>query len=128
MTDIDPSIADEWNARAKAAAGHRRAMMVPVLVGLALFFVITFASFSVLGRYFGENAIDHQRQLQEQGVVEATYRRGRQVTEGEQARSAGLALFLAAFALGAGAGFGAFRLLGGKISAEHSRGLRELGR
>jgi hypothetical protein len=120
---VDPSIAEEWSKAARAGAGRKRRLMIPVIVGCALFVSVTLGIFLGVGAWTGERAAARKQSLADRGLVEVTTRRGRTVSEGELTRDAGAGLFFLAVAVGALAGVGGFVATGGKISAEHARGL-----
>jgi hypothetical protein len=115
---------DEWKkANVKYGAASRTATLRAVGAG-AVFGVTFLAVFLALGSALGSREAEREAQARAEGYT-VTYRtvRGHGVSEGERMRSAGIGLFGLAALAAAAAGAAVFFGTGGKLSAEHRRGL-----
>jgi hypothetical protein len=117
---------DEWNAAAKRGAAARRRVLVPIVVAMVLFGAGFFGTFFALGQLWGSSAAEDEARKEEilrgGGTVIEVHRRGSM----KETRAMGDGFLLFAIAAGAGLALGAagFFVLGGRLSAEHTRGLR----
>ncbi|MDB5217911.1 MAG: hypothetical protein JWO86_5838 [Myxococcaceae bacterium] len=134
MTPITPtppaSPEDEWKEMAARGAVARRKAMIPKVVGLTAFTVAFCAIFFGVGGYLGAKEAKEQARLKEQGIervlIKHTGSSSHRVSGREEAADAGLLLFVFGFAGGLFAGFLGFVSTGGKFSAEHVRGFKQM--
>lgn len=125
MSQKDDALAQEWAAMNKKHGG-KKARVRGLLSGAA-FLVVFLAVFLGLGSTLAASEEQENEALAARGLRKVYVgRRGRHVSEGERARGSFLFLFALGGAAGLAAGGAVFFGMGGKLSAEHIRGMKNM--
>jgi hypothetical protein len=123
MGQIEPGAIDEWAAANAKYGARARKARVRTALSLAAFGGVFFAVVLGAGSVLAEREQKETDQLAEQGLRPVYYKRGRQISEGERSASSGFVLFVVAAGVASAAAAGVFFAMGGRLSAEHTRGL-----
>ncbi len=125
LSDEHDPLAQEWaSMNEKHGGGKARSR---TLLSGATFLVVFLAVFLGLGSVLATREEEENAALAAQGLRRVYVGRGgRSVSEGERTSGSFLLLFAAGGAAGLVAGGAVFFAMGGKLSAEHIRGLKNM--